>query len=68
MLKKAILLVIPFVLLSACSAQPATELTVEMADFVYNPSAWTVPVGQPVTLTVNNTGNIEHDFVVERLM
>ena len=58
------------VLLAACASQPsqpATELTVEMTDFAYTPSSITVPAGQPVTLTLNNTGNIEHDFVVETI-
>jgi uncharacterized cupredoxin-like copper-binding protein len=69
---KNILLILPFLsLLSACAsqdAQPSTnELTVEMTDFAYTPSSITVPSGQPVTLTLNNTGNVEHDFVVETI-
>jgi uncharacterized cupredoxin-like copper-binding protein len=70
MLKKIILIPIAVMLLSACASQPsqpATELTVEMTDFAYNPSSVTIPAGQPVTLTVNNTGKIEHDFVVEKI-
>jgi uncharacterized cupredoxin-like copper-binding protein len=70
MLKKILLIAIPFLLLSACAsapAQPSTEITVEMADFSYNPSSITVAVGQPITITVKNTGNVEHDFVVEKI-
>lgn len=70
MLKKILLLVVLVLILSACAsqpAQPATELTVEMIDFAYKPSSITVPAGEPVTLTVNNTGNVEHDFVVEKI-
>jgi uncharacterized cupredoxin-like copper-binding protein len=70
MLKKILLILIAVTLLSACASQPSqpsTELTVEMTDFAYNPSSVTIPAGQPVTLTVNNTGNIEHDFVVEKI-
>jgi uncharacterized cupredoxin-like copper-binding protein len=26
-----------------------------------------IPAGQPITLTVKNTGNIEHDFVIEKI-
>ena len=70
MLKKILLILLPFMMISACSSQvsnAAAEITVEMTDFAYSPSSMTVPAGQPVTLTVNNTGNIEHDFVVEKI-
>jgi uncharacterized cupredoxin-like copper-binding protein len=70
MLKRVLLILVSLALLTACASQatpPETELTVEMTDFAYNPSSITVPAGQPVTLTLNNTGNIEHDFVVETI-
>jgi uncharacterized cupredoxin-like copper-binding protein len=70
MLKKIIWILIAGMLLAACaspSSQPSNELTVEMTDFAYTPSSVTIPAGQPVTLTVNNTGKIEHDFVVEKI-
>lgn len=69
MLKKVLLLAVPL-LLAACSAQaaqPANEITVEMMDFAYSKPSLTVAAGQPVTLTLVNTGNIEHDFVVEEI-
>lgn len=70
MLKRILSIVLTFLLLAACVSQPsepATKLKVEMKDFAYNPPSLTIPAGQPVTLIVNNTGNIEHDFVVERI-
>jgi uncharacterized cupredoxin-like copper-binding protein len=70
MLKKFLLVVVSFSVLAACSAnpvKPATDVTVEMTDFAYSPAAITVPAGQPVTFTLENAGNIEHDFVVERI-
>lgn len=70
MLQKTILVLLTLFLLSACAlgaSQPADELTVEMTDFAYTPSSLTIPAGQPVTLTVNNTGAIEHDFVVAKI-
>lgn len=72
MLRRIVLLLLPVMVLGACaspkpSSSPATELTVEMTDFTYSPSSLKIPAGQPVTLTVNNTGNIEHDFVVEKI-
>ena len=70
MLKRVVLTLVSLVLLTACASpasQPETELTVEMTDFAYAPSSITVPAGQPVTLTLNNTGNVEHDFLVETI-
>lgn len=70
MLRKIMLFVVPALLLAACagqSAQPANEITVEMMDFAYSKPSLTVAAGQPVTLTLVNTGNIEHDFVVEEI-
>jgi uncharacterized cupredoxin-like copper-binding protein len=64
-----LLLAVPL-LLAACSAQPAqpaNEITVEMTDFAYSKPSLSVAAGQPVTLTLVNTGNIEHDFVVEEI-
>lgn len=69
-MKRILLVVVSLIVLSACSAQqskPATEVTVEMTDFAYSPSSITVAAGQPVTLTVENIGNIEHDFVVQKI-
>jgi uncharacterized cupredoxin-like copper-binding protein len=70
MLKRILLIAFSLILLTACASQPsgpATDITVEMADFAYDPSAITVPAGEPVTLTLKNIGNIEHDFVVEKI-
>jgi uncharacterized cupredoxin-like copper-binding protein len=36
-----------------------------MGDFTFTPAAISVPAGQPVTLTFQNDGREEHDFVVE---
>lgn len=70
MLKRILLILLSLILLTACASQPpkpATDITVEMIDFAYNPSSITVPAGEPVTVTIKNTGNIEHDFVVEKI-
>jgi uncharacterized cupredoxin-like copper-binding protein len=67
---RRLLVFVSLILLSACAAQPSkpdTNITVEMTDFAYNPSSITVPVGEPITLTLKNVGNIEHDFVVEQI-
>ncbi|HEX2998507.1 MAG TPA: cupredoxin domain-containing protein, partial [Anaerolineales bacterium] len=70
MLRKVLLVAAALMVLSACSAgqaKPATDVTVEMTDFAYSPAAITIPAGEPVTLTIKNAGNIEHDFVVEKI-
>jgi len=56
-------------LLSACAgaSKPATEITMELTDFSYTPLSITIPVGQPVVLTINNNGQVVHDFVVEKI-
>jgi uncharacterized cupredoxin-like copper-binding protein len=71
MLKKVFFTLVFAVLLTGCAAagasEASTELTVEAMDFAYNPASITVPVGQPVMLTLNNTGAVEHDFVVDKI-
>ena len=70
MWKRMLLAFVSLILLSACAAQPserATTIAVEMTDFAYNPSSITVAAGEPVTLRLKNTGNIEHDFVVDKI-
>jgi len=66
---------IPFILVCAillmgcagASQQPVTEITVEAADFTYEPMSITVPAGQPVILTLTNIGKVEHDFVIDKI-
>ena len=70
MFQKFLLISLTSILLAACASQASsavTDITVEMTDFAYTPSALTVPAGEPVTLTLKNVGNIEHDFVVEKI-
>lgn len=72
MLRKVFFILVLAILLAGCagagaSQAAATEITVEATDFAYNPVSVTVPAGQPVTLTLNNTGAVEHDFVVDKI-
>lgn len=70
MLRRILLVLLPFILLAGCapqSSQVATHITVEMTDFAYSPSSMSIPADEPVTLTLKNIGNIEHDFVVEKI-
>ena len=55
--------------LSACvgMSQPGTEISVEAVDFAYKPLSISIPAGQPVTLTLRNSGKVEHDFVIDKI-
>ena len=57
------------IFLAGCAgaSQPTTEILLEAMDFAYSSPSITVPAGQPVTLTLKNTGAVEHDFVVEKI-
>ena len=69
MYKKSFLILAVAALLYGCQTapEPVTELTIEATDFSYSPASITVPAGQPVTLTINNIGEAEHDFVIENI-
>ncbi len=71
-MRKMFVTLVLAVLLTGCagpgvSQAAATEINVEATDFAYNPISVTVPAGQPVTLTLNNDGKVEHDFVVDKI-
>jgi uncharacterized cupredoxin-like copper-binding protein len=57
------------ILLAACGAPsgPSTEIEVLETEFAYSPKALTIPVNQPVTITLRNQGAIEHDFAVDQI-
>lgn len=69
MLKKLLLLILSFVLVScAAPVQQNTKITLVTHDnFTYEPASITVPVSQPVSLTIKNEGGLEHDFVIEKI-
>lgn len=62
-----ILLLAVAVALSACGAgagQAVTAITVDMEEFMFTPTDFTVPAGQQITLNLENSGAIQHDFVI----
>lgn len=70
MFYKKIVLVILVLFLSACASSnaiPATEITVDMNEFLYEPAEITIPANQPVVLILTNSGAQEHDFVVQEI-
>lgn len=54
-------------ILSACGAGPSTTINVTMTDFHFEPSEFTVPAGQEITLNATNNGAVEHEFVIFKL-
>ena len=70
MFGKWFVVVVLTVVLAGCASTPpqaAREITVEASDFAYQPASITVPMGEPITITLNNVGAVEHDFVVEKM-
>jgi plastocyanin len=62
-------MIIALLVLAACSSaggssSGATNLKVTTTEFAFNPANVTVPAGGSVTLTLNNTGTVEHTWVV----
>jgi uncharacterized cupredoxin-like copper-binding protein len=54
--------------LAACGGGgPSTNLRVDMTDFMYNPTEFTVPAGQEITLELSNNGAVVHDFIIMNL-
>ena len=53
-------------ILSGCggTTEPVTEITVVATDFAYEPNMIYVPLGEEVTITFRNEGQVEHDFVI----
>ena len=55
-------------ILSACGAsKPSAEISVEMTDFAFTPSQYTVLAGKEITLNATHEGMVEHDFVIMKL-
>ena len=51
--------------LSACGASgPSTKFSFTMTDFAFDPSEFTVPAGQEITIHVTHHGTMEHDFII----
>jgi uncharacterized cupredoxin-like copper-binding protein len=56
------------ILLTACGAAgangPSTTLNVDMNEFMFTPTSYTIPAGQKITLELKNSGSIDHDFII----
>ena len=50
---------------AACgSSGPSTNIKLNMTDFMFEPTDFTIPAGQEITLAVSNFGAIEHEYVI----
>lgn len=61
-------IVVGAALLAACSSGPEPmEVTLQAAEFSFEPSRVEVMAGQQVTITMENIGTVEHDFVIQEI-
>ena len=59
-----IVLLLAALALSGCAKNYDTELTVDMVEFMFEPTEYTIPAGEEITLTLTNNGAVEHEFVI----
>lgn len=56
------------IILTACggsaAGSPSTTLKVDMSEFMFTPTNYTIPAGEEITLELKNSGNIQHDFII----
>ncbi len=50
--------------LAACGGPKTADLAMSMSEFSFSPASTTVPAGAEVTLTLTNSGTIEHNWVL----
>lgn len=62
--RMASLILIGSVLLTACGGPPPLEATIEMDEYSYTPNELELEVGQEVTLTLVNVGEIDHELMI----
>ena len=69
----ALLILVPCLslLLSACGGggkqSASTKIDVQMTEFTFQPTQFTVPAGEEITLDAANNGAILHNFVIMNL-
>jgi uncharacterized cupredoxin-like copper-binding protein len=62
--------VVPLVFgLAACSSDDddsggSTEISATMEEFEFTPTSWSVAANEEITVNLNNTGSVEHEWVI----
>jgi uncharacterized cupredoxin-like copper-binding protein len=60
-----VLILVSSIALAACGGNAAsTTIKVNMAEFTFTPSEFTIPAGEQITITAVNDGAVEHEFVI----
>lgn len=64
-----LLIILVFVLVGCSSVEEGpVSLTIDLAEFSYSPEVLELKVGQTVTITINNVGNLQHEIMFGRNM
>jgi len=62
----AIALMLFAIICTACAGAGgvSTSVKVDMSEFSFTPTSFSVPAGKQVTLELKNSGSIQHDFII----
>jgi len=52
---------------NAAGGAPVTSQTVTAGDLFFDPKEFTIPANTDVSVTLNNGGALQHDFVIDEL-
>ncbi|MQC26917.1 MAG: hypothetical protein DWG76_05665 [Chloroflexi bacterium] len=63
-LNLVVFLLVGSAVLAACGPPPPAEFTIEMNEYSFTPSNIELQVGQEVTFTLVNVGQLDHEFMV----
>jgi uncharacterized cupredoxin-like copper-binding protein len=62
-----LMFVIVFALTACGSGKKTNTIDVNMVEFTFTPSEFTIPAGQEITITARNNGAVEHEFDIFNL-
>ncbi len=66
----AIAVILVLIIMAGCgssaSSVPVSSLSVEMSEFRFDPADMTIIAGKEITLSLKNTGGVDHEFTILR--